>query len=58
GYEVRFYRVSDLVDTLERVWKEGKLQQFRNKFKKVDLIILDELCEALHNSSYGKLIIM
>ncbi|MEB6551541.1 hypothetical protein MXL46_21600 [Heyndrickxia sporothermodurans] len=50
--------MSDLVDTLERVWKEGKLQQFRNKFKKVDLIILDELCEALHNSSYGKLIIM
>ncbi|MBL5794393.1 ATP-binding protein, partial [Heyndrickxia sporothermodurans] len=43
GYEVRFYRVSDLVDTLERVWKEGKLQQFRNKFKKVDLIILDEM---------------
>lgn len=43
GYEVRFYRVSDLVDTLERVWKEGKLQQFRNRFKKVDLIILDEM---------------
>jgi len=43
GYEVRFYRVSDLVDTLERSWREGKLQQFRNKFKKVDLIILDEM---------------
>lgn len=43
GYEVRFYRVSELVETLEKVWKEGKLQQFRNKFRKVDLIILDEM---------------
>ncbi|WP_079480828.1 IS21-like element helper ATPase IstB [Halobacillus salinus] len=43
GYEVRFYRVSDLVDTLEKMWREGKLQQFRNRFKKVDLIILDEM---------------
>ena len=43
GYEVRFYRVSDLVDTLEKIWREGKIQQFRNKFKKVDLIILDEM---------------
>ncbi|WP_079529953.1 IS21-like element helper ATPase IstB [Halobacillus hunanensis] len=43
GYEVRFYRVSDLVDMLERMWREGKLQLFRNRFKKVDLIILDEM---------------
>lgn len=43
GFEVRFYRVSDLVDTLEKMWREGKLQQFRNRFKKVDLIILDEM---------------
>lgn len=43
GYEVRFYRVSDLVDALERMWREGKLHQFRNRFKKVDLIILDEM---------------
>lgn len=43
GYEVRFYRVSDLVDSLERAWRDGKFQQFRNKFKKVDLIILDEM---------------
>lgn len=43
GYEVRFFRVADLVDQLEKAWKEGKLQNFRNKFKKVDLIILDEM---------------
>ncbi|MFC0013972.1 MULTISPECIES: IS21-like element helper ATPase IstB [Allobacillus] len=43
GYEVRFYRVSDLVDQLEKAWQEGKSQSFRNRFKKVDLIILDEM---------------
>lgn len=43
GYEVRFFRVSDLVEQLEKAWREGKLQLFRNKFKKVDLIILDEM---------------
>lgn len=43
GYEVRFYRVSDLVDELERAWRDGKFQQFRNRFRKVDLIILDEM---------------
>lgn len=58
GYEVRFYRVADLVDQLEKSWRDGKFQAFRNKFNKVDLIILDELCKASHNSSYGKSIIM
>lgn len=43
GYEVRFYRVSELVNTLEKMWREGKLTQFQNRFKKVDMIILDEM---------------
>lgn len=43
GYEVRFYRVADLVELLEKAWGEGKFQYFRNKFKKVDMIILDEM---------------
>lgn len=43
GYEVRFYRVADLVDLLEKSWREGKFQSFRNKFKKVDVIVLDEM---------------
>lgn len=43
GYEVRFYRVADLVELLEKSWEEGKLQSLRKKFKKVDLIILDEM---------------
>lgn len=43
GYDVRFYRVADLVDLLEKSWREGRFQSLRNKFKKVDMIILDEM---------------
>ncbi|ARK23492.1 ATP-binding protein (plasmid) [Sporosarcina sp. P37] len=43
GLEVRFYRVSDLAEALEKSWQEGKSTQFRARFKNVDLIILDEM---------------
>ncbi len=43
GYEVRFYRVADLIELLEKSWAEGRFQQFRNRFNKVDMIILDEM---------------
>lgn len=43
GYEVHFYRVADLVELLEKHWREGRYQQFRNKFNKVNMIILDEM---------------
>lgn len=43
GYEVRFYRVADLVELLEKSWKEGRFQLLRNRFNKVDMIILDEM---------------
>ncbi|MFD2196045.1 IS21-like element helper ATPase IstB, partial [Oceanobacillus bengalensis] len=43
GYEVRFYRVADLVELLEKSWREGRFQALRNKFNKVDMIILDEM---------------
>ncbi len=43
GHEVRFYRVADLIDLLEKSWVEGRFQQIRNRFNKVDLIILDEM---------------
>ncbi|KGR89058.1 ATP-binding protein [Ureibacillus massiliensis 4400831 = CIP 108448 = CCUG 49529] len=56
GYEVRFYRVSELVDTLERMWREGKLQQFRNRFKKVDLIVLDEMGYVPFNKEGAELL--
>ena len=43
GYEVRFYRVSHLVEELEQAFRSGKLKQFRSKLEKVDLMILDEM---------------
>ena len=43
GFEVRFYRVADLVEILEKSWREGRFQSLRNKFNKVDMIILDEM---------------
>lgn len=43
GLEVRFYRVSDLAEKLEVAWKEGRFISLRNRFKSLDLIILDEM---------------
>jgi len=43
GYDVRFYRVSHLVEQLEHALRQDKLVSFRKKFEKVDLIILDEM---------------
>ena len=43
GYEVRFYRVADLIELLEKSWTEGRYQLIRNRFNKVDIIILDEM---------------
>lgn len=43
GYEVRFYRVADLIALLEKYWREGRFESFRRKFDKVDMIILDEM---------------
>lgn len=43
GHEVRFYRVADLIELLEKSWTEGRFQTLRNRFNKVDMIILDEM---------------
>ncbi|MDT8863095.1 IS21-like element helper ATPase IstB [Alkalihalobacillus sp. MEB130] len=43
GHEVRFFRVSHLIEQLEHAFKQDKLPSFRKKFEKVDLIILDEM---------------
>src|SRR5690625_4077394 len=36
GYEVRFYRVADLIELLEKSWVGGRFQLLRNRFNKVD----------------------
>jgi len=43
GYDVRFYRVSHLVEELETAHRNGKLSAFRKKFDDVQLLILDEM---------------
>ena len=43
GFEVRFYRVSHLVEELETALANGRITNFRKKLEKVDLIILDEM---------------
>src|SRR5690625_3349665 len=32
GYEVRFYRVADLIELLEKSWAEDRFQLLRNRF--------------------------
>lgn len=56
GLEVRFYRVSDLAEALEKAWREEKLTQFRSRFKSVDLIILDEMGYVPFNKEGAELL--
>ena len=43
GYEVRFYRVSHLVEELENAYRNNKISAYRKKFESVHLLILDEM---------------
>ena len=43
GYEVRFFRVAQMVEQLEHALRQEKLAAFRKRFEKVDLIVLDEM---------------
>ncbi len=43
GYDVRFYRVSHLVEELEMALKQNRLGALRKRILKFDLIILDEM---------------
>ena len=56
GLEVRFYRVADLAEMLEKAWREGKFAQFRSRFKNVDLIILDEMGYVPFNKEGAELL--
>jgi DNA replication protein DnaC len=58
GYKVKFISAAELVEELLLANEEHKLGALEKRWLKLDVIIIDELCEALHNSSYGKLIIM
>ncbi|MGI2708223.1 IS21-like element helper ATPase IstB [Bacillus cytotoxicus] len=43
GYEVRFFRVADLVSQLENGFEKGTLQKIKRSIETCDVLILDEL---------------
>lgn len=43
GKEVRFFRVADLMNTLQHRYHEGSLATFLRRLRKADLVILDEV---------------
>ena len=56
--KVKFYTVASLVNALLEANNNGNLGKLMKQLSKLDLLILDELWKASHNSSYGKLNIM
>ncbi|MED3087836.1 IS21-like element helper ATPase IstB, partial [Bacillus toyonensis] len=43
GYQVKFFRVADLVSLLEEALKQGNLTRIKKQIEACDLLILDEL---------------
>ena len=56
--KVKFYRTAALVNELIDAKANGTLNKLLKQIEKTDLLVCDELCKALHNSSYGKSFIM
>jgi DNA replication protein DnaC len=54
GYKTKFITASELVEELLIAHEEYKLGALEKKWLKFGVIIIDELCKALHNSSYEK----
>ncbi|MGY4111964.1 DNA replication protein DnaC [Aeribacillus sp. SP014] len=50
GYEVRFFRVADLVAQLEEALKEGTLNRLKRQIEKCDLLILENWATSLFKS--------
>jgi DNA replication protein DnaC len=56
GYAVQFFRASDLVALLQEKFAAGMLNRFREKLKKLDLIILDEVGYVPFNQTGSELL--
>lgn len=56
GLEVQFYRAADLVAILQEKFAEGMLSRFRNKLRKLDLLILDEVGYVPFNQTGAELL--
>jgi DNA replication protein DnaC len=58
GYRGLFYNVQDLIDELYASLADHSTPKLLKRLCRFDIICLDELCKASHNSSYVKLNIM
>jgi DNA replication protein DnaC len=56
GLEVQFYRAADLVAILQEKFADGLLSRFRNKLRKLDLLILDEVGYVPFNQTGAELL--
>lgn len=56
GHAVQFFRASDLVSLLQEKFAVGMLSRFREKLKKMDLIILDEVGYVPFNQTGSELL--
>ena len=54
--KVKYIRLPELIDELKvaRFEADGSYRKLVNKYRKVELLIIDELWKAFHNSSYEK----
>ncbi len=58
GFRGRFYDVQHLLDDLYASLADRSTTKLLNALCRFDILLLDELCKALHNSSYVKLNVM
>ena len=58
GKSVAFFTAASLGNLLCEMEDDKQLNKFLKKLKKVEFVIIDELCKALHNSSYEKFYVM
>ena len=56
GHAVQFFRASDLVSVLQEKFAAGSLSRFREKLRKMDLIILDEVGYVPFNQTGSELL--
>lgn len=56
GLGVQFYRAADLVAVLQEKFAMGMLSRFREKIRKVDLLILDEVGYVPFNQTGSELL--